>query len=265
MSRKKSKGFRGGPRGGQGRVAPGIAPWRSRRSVRAQFGHTARPAMVSQAATLSMGVKVTASSRHEVLVRVPTDHSTTRHPLRSPGSARLAFPCFHASMRCSDSLQTFPPRFVCASLGGTTPCACLRRSTQTRRRSGAWSFAVWQLRASSYRDGVAGPPRFLDNPDAATPCSSTPAGPDTPCPSGVPMLPPCCQKRRLQRVVLSRLNRTALLLAVYASSWPLRNPDARLASGCWLGFTGRDWLPAGLLRKVSEISSSSFPKLFLAQ
>jgi hypothetical protein len=39
---------------------------------------------------------------------------------------------------------------------------------------------------------------------------------------GVPMLPPFCPRRRLPRVVLSRLNRTALALAVYASSSPLR-------------------------------------------
>jgi hypothetical protein len=35
-----------------------------------------------------------------------------RLPLRSPGSARPAFPWFTASMRCSDSLRTLPPRFV---------------------------------------------------------------------------------------------------------------------------------------------------------
>jgi hypothetical protein len=54
------------------------------------------------------------------------------------------------------------------------------------------------------------------------------------------------------RVMLSGLNRTALVLAVYASPWPLRVPDARRASGGWLDPAGWDWLPTGLLRKVSK-------------
>src|SRR5208337_1356916 len=36
---------------------------------------------------------------------------------------------------------------------------------------------------------------------------------------------------------------------------------ARLASGCWPGSSGRDWLPAGFLRKVSRLSRFSFPEL----
>jgi hypothetical protein len=72
-----------------------------------------------------------------------------------------------------------------------------------------------------------GRPKFLEDPGVPTPCSSTPAGPDTPCLVGVPMLPPCCQKRRLRRVVLSRLNGTALALAVYASSGGLPAPGRK--------------------------------------
>lgn len=64
----------------------------------------------------------------------------------------------------------------------------------------------------------SGRPKFLGNPAVPLPCSSTPAGSGTPCPGGVPMLPPLCPRRRLPRVVLSGLNRTALALAVYASS-----------------------------------------------
>ena len=36
---------------------------------------------------------------------------------------------------------------------------------------------------------------------------------------------------------------------------------ARLASGCWPGSSGRDWLPAGFLRKVSRLYRFSFPEL----
>ena len=47
------------------------------------------------------------------------------------------------------------------------------------------------------------------------------------------------------RVVISGLNRTAFDLAVYASQGRSPTHHARLASGCWSGSTGRDWLPAG--------------------
>src|SRR5262249_11544753 len=36
-------------------------------------------------------------------------------------------------------------------------------------------------------------------------------------------------------------------------------PHARLASGCWLGSTGWDWLPTRLQRKVSEVVVTSHP------
>jgi hypothetical protein len=35
----------------------------------------------------------------------------------------------------------------------------------------------------------------------------------------------------------------------------IAGPDARLASGCWLGFTGWDWSPTESLRKVSKVYS----------
>jgi len=61
---------------------------------------------------------------------------------------------------------------------------------------------------------------------------------------------------------LSRLHPAALALAVYASPRRLPGQDARLASGCWLGVTGWDWLPTGFERKVSRDASyirSPFP------
>lgn len=38
--------------------------------------------------------------------------------------------------------------------------------------------------------------------------------------------------------------------------YPLMYSHPRLASGCWPNFAGRDWLPAGLLRKVSAMWSA---------
>lgn len=70
------------------------------------------------------------------------------------------------------------------------------------------------------------------------------------------------------RVMLSRLYGTALALAVYASPGGLPAQDARLASGCWPGCTGWDWLPTGFLRMVSKIESLHLflpSQAFLAQ
>src|SRR3954453_12086021 len=61
--------------------------------------------------------------------------------------------------------------------------------------------------------------------------------------------------------MISGLNRTAFGLAVYASQGRLPAHHARLASGCWPGSAGRDWLPAGFRRKVSHLWRSPFPEL----
>lgn len=46
-----------------------------------------------------------------------------------------------------------------------------------RRRLHAWSFRVWQPRASFYGQGTIGSPKFLENPVVLLPYSQTPAGP----------------------------------------------------------------------------------------
>src|SRR5271157_2618375 len=63
------------------------------------------------------------------------------------------------------------------------------------------------------------------------------------------------------RVVISGLNRTAFDLAVYASQGWSPTRHARLASGCWSGSTGRDWLPAGFHLKGFKLRLSSSPEL----
>ena len=57
--------------------------------------------------------------------------------------------------------------------------------------------------------------------------------------------PACVQDEGSPRLVFSGLNRTAFDRAVYASQGESPHHHARLASGCWSGSTGRDWLPAG--------------------
>ena len=60
---------------------------------------------------------------------------------------------------------------------------------------------------------------------------------------------PAADKSEDSHEELSRLNRTAWALAVYASQGGSPLHHARLASGCWPGSTGRDWLPAGFPTK----------------
>ena len=67
------------------------------------------------------------------------------------------------------------------------------------------------------------------------------------------------------RVVISGLNRTAFDLAVYASQGWLPTHHARLASGCWSGSTGRDWLPAGFHLKGFKLPTILLSRAFLAR
>jgi len=53
------------------------------------------------------------------------------------------------------------------------------------------------------------------------------------------------ERQRLPRLGLSTLNSMAFGLAVYASPGSLPPHDARLASSCWSGSTGREFHPQG--------------------
>jgi hypothetical protein len=109
-----------------------------------------------------------------------------------------------------------------------------------------------------------GVPSSCGTPPVPTPCSSTPAGPATPCREVRRRGPRSMKDEGSPRVVISGLQSTAWALAVYASPRPLPGRDARLAFGRWPGSTGWACLPTGFLRKVSEGSryiSSPFPKL----
>ena len=67
------------------------------------------------------------------------------------------------------------------------------------------------------------------------------------------------------RVLISGLNRTAFDLAVYASQGWSPTHHARLASGCWSGSTGRDWLPAGFHLKGFKLPTILLSRAFLAR
>ena len=87
------------------------------------------------------------------------------------------------------------------------------------------------------------------------PCSATPVGLHAPRRGGAAAPAPARGTTRAPALGLSRLNRRAWQLAVYASWRGLPRRRARLASRCWLGSPGRAWLPAGFHRKVSSYLS----------
>ena len=65
--------------------------------------------------------------------------------------------------------------------------------------------------------------------------------------------------------MISGLNRTAFDLAVYASQGWSPTHHARLASGCWSGSTGRDWLPAGFHLKGFKLMTILPSRAFLRE
>jgi hypothetical protein len=98
------------------------------------------------------------------------------------------------------------------------------------------------------------------------PCSQTPAGPADLTVTVNPVLSPQVRQRRHQRVVISRLNHTASVPTTYASSSTLPYSHARFISGCWLGFTGREFNPLDSdERFLSNGWVSPFPRLTLSQ
>ena len=80
-----------------------------------------------------------------------------------------------------------------------------------------------------------------------------------------PARPPRLTRTRAHREEISGLNHTAFDLAVYASRGWSPTRHARLASGCWPGSTGRDWLPAGFPTKGFKLWLSSSPELLGAR
>ena len=108
-------------------------------------------------------------------------------------------------------------------------------------------------------------PRFLGNPGDGPLGSWTPARSDAPGHFGTPTRPPLVSRTWALATKSFRGSMSEhVRLAADASQPGSPLGHARLASDCWPGSIGRDWLPAGLLQKVSECTryiSSPFPKL----
>jgi len=189
----------------------------------------------------------------------PSNGSMTWHSLPSTGSGRFPFPCFRGTMECCDILRPSRRAWL-PSLGDTRCCA--------RRFAPVGPDAQPRARGSSFRSPL---PEVIHRETSRTsqvpgePCCPyavffDPGRTDAPGLFGVVGVAPAMSTTKAPATNhLSGLNSTALGLAVYASSGKLPAHDAKLASGCWPGSTGRDWLPVGFQRKVSEVLPTFHP------
>ena len=108
---------------------------------------------------------------------------------------------------------------------------------------------------------MTGSPKFPQNPLSLCTCSYDPGRTGQDSPHRPADTAPETETSKASSIALSRLNRMAWRLTVYASPCRLPGNDARLACGCWLSFTARDSDPQGSEERfqlcVIHISSSS--------
>src|SRR5947208_8561580 len=87
------------------RVGPGVTPWASHRSGRAQLRHPVRPVRVSPSRCAIRGRYVNPEPGSKAPVGWPTHDSLTDILLPSPRSPRYRFPSFDGPMKICDSLR----------------------------------------------------------------------------------------------------------------------------------------------------------------
>ena len=183
----------------------------------------------------------------------------TWHPLPSPGSGRIPFPCFVGTMECSDFLPPFPPHSVSFARRyhvvrlNFAPAGSRRRT----RRPGVGN-PVAPIR--TVRVETVGRPRFLKNPCVPMPCSTTPAGPTRQAIRRRRRGPRYSPRRRLPRQKFFRGSITRpwhSLSTLRGLGYPSTARKTRFPLLATL--RGRDWLPAGFQRKVSVLLLTSRP------
>ncbi len=172
-----------------------------------------------------------------------------RHPLSSTGSSGASSPAstvlWDAPTPCRSSRRTSLPWF-----GGTILAPVFVSPlgpTPTRGQEVSWTGTSRAAREEWKRQGLPG----SWGTRMYVPCSPTPAGPPRQAIAACWCCLPHFQRRRLPRTRCFRgsITRPAHSLSTLRSGG-LLHLHARLATGCWPSFTGRDWLPAGSHCKV---------------
>ena len=186
----------------------------------------------------------------------PTVHDSAPPSLpRVPADAVPLLRRYYEVLRFPDVLPA-ALRFLRSTV--TTPCACLRRSYQVRRRPGAGGFGSGTSPRRQYikrwrRQGV---PSSWGTLLCLRPALGPRRGPTLPGHYGsVGTAPRAFNYEGSPREVISGLNHTASALAVYASPGGSPHQDARLASGCWPALPDGIGYPQG--------SYERFPRCFL--
>ncbi len=180
--------------------------------------------------------------------------------LPSPGSAEVRSPASTVLWRCATPCAS--RRAPLPSLGDTLRCACRFAPGGPGRPTAGLGFVVRSPQPESSRREAVRASQVPVQPAVPMPCSSTPAGPHAPGHYGAATRPPLCPRRRLPRFIqLSRLNRTALGLAVYASPGALPHKTQNSLPAAGQALPGGDQYPAGLLRKVSDSDRPPFTSL----
>jgi hypothetical protein len=165
--------------------------------------------------------------------------------LSSTGSSEASSPASTVLSKRYDFLLPIPPRCVAFAwryLGFHSLCSLL--DGRVRRRG---LELVTRYLQPGFAEETTGPPKFLGNLDY--PFAHVPIRRRWDCSHqtvhSAAAWPLVIERQRLPRQGLSTLNSMAFGLAVYASPGSLPRHDARLASGCWSGATGRAFHPQG--------------------
>src|SRR6516162_9626485 len=206
--------------------------------------------------------RVDTRSGFDAPAMFPSNDSMTWHPLPSPGSRRLRFPCFDGTTRCSDVRRSFPPRFVAFAwryhwlhprfVPGAAECARAGLELVSRCPAGKLPWRTQDLPGSW---GTPCPYALFFDPgrtEHARPLRR------------VGMAPAMTTAKAPARFQLSRLNRTALGLAVYASPRAVTRTRRKtrfrpLAKRYRTGLVTRRVPSKGF--RIASCDSSSFPKL----
>ena len=101
----------------------------------------------------------------------------------------------------------------------------------------------------------AGTPRFLGSPSHASATLYDSGRFGRPHPTGRHDAAPAIPTTRTPAIPISELNTVASASAVYASSGALPHPHARLASGWWLAFAGRESNPLDFSERFLSATS----------
>ena len=134
--------------------------------------------------------------RLRVLGLVPTSSSATRHPLPSPGSAQLTFPCFNGTMGTLRLLQPVTPAHCVRQALPTLRLVLRSVPGQTLPRM-AWGLGIGDPQPKKEGVGDCRPPRFLGDPDDGSLGSRTPVGSTRQAITACRRGPRLCQQRGL--------------------------------------------------------------------